>query len=645
MARATRFAQRLRKAFLGLRGEEPRASAPALLAAVADRCVRAVGVDPDALPRPAAAVLRSWHRQSGAELRRGAAERLADVPDAVFASPGALGEARLAAVPDATARKRGGLYYTPRPVAEALVGYALPGGARASALVLDPACGAGALLLAAFDRLVESHVAGGMARSAAASHVLACHLYGTDLDALALACARFGLALAAARCGAREAPEPHLGRADALRPGGPAGFPTRFDVLIANPPFLEGRALSPGATRFLKARYRSAAGKVNAAGCFLERGLGLLAPGGRLAYVVPQAILSNARYAEARAVLLAGGLDRVVALDRAPFAAPVVNAALVFARRPEAAGTGRARARRLVWIGRAPGAQSAGRARLEAVPVGRLESLPARRIHFAPADALELFARLLERGVPLGGVCEVRDGISTGFAHIRAELLGRREGGAFVAESGRRARFDPERHRPVFDGAEFAALSPIRWRGRYVEYDRRWEREPAPPAGRPVNCQLREPGIFDRPEKLVSRQTARRLTVTLDRGRRFARNSVHSIYAREGAEADLAALALFLSTELAAFVHARLRADEGRAFPQVHICELARLPVEPSLLARGSRLAALGRAALRIVAGEGLAAAAPVLAEAEEEAARAYALTPREREIVAASSAAARATA
>src|SRR5689334_7792463 len=87
--------------------------------------------------------------------------------------------------------------------------------------VLDPACGAGELLVAAYDCL--SRVAGPRA--------IEC-LHGVDIDPAAVAAARKALA---ARCGNVRA------AARAIRCGDGLAIKQRFDAILANPPWVEPR--------------------------------------------------------------------------------------------------------------------------------------------------------------------------------------------------------------------------------------------------------------------------------------------------------------------------------------------------------------------------------------------------------------------
>ena len=107
---------------------------------------------------------------------------IAVLPDALYTP------ALIAAVPQMIAgwsgdplRKRAGIFHTPAPLAHRLADLTV----RESGAILDPACGGGVLLLAAFDVLIG--------RGLAADAALAC-LYGLDLDPAATDMTRLALA-------------------------------------------------------------------------------------------------------------------------------------------------------------------------------------------------------------------------------------------------------------------------------------------------------------------------------------------------------------------------------------------------------------------------------------------------------------------
>ena len=188
-----------------------------------------------------------------------------------------------------------GVYYTPRIVARALATLLREARVEATGALVDPACGAGALLAAALEDGAPLST-----------------LYGVDLDPIALEIARCRLILAAGRWG----DDPCDGRArfvcaDTLGAPLDALFPEvaargGFDALIANPPFGGAIARDTGRTDEERARYardfpHAARGAYDRAALFVERALQWTRPGGAIAALVPRALLGAPSAAALRA--------------------------------------------------------------------------------------------------------------------------------------------------------------------------------------------------------------------------------------------------------------------------------------------------------------------------------------------------------
>jgi len=514
----------------------------------------------------------------------------ARLPGAVWNEPALLGEVLAAArnavhVPQRKGRAGRvsvGCVYTPSCVARAIVAEVHVGPRR----VVDPACGAGVFLLEAFERAYRRRLEGGAAAQDAAAAALSHEIAGIDIDAQALAVAEFSLRFLALRhCGLTDDVPLDLRLQDALQPL--ADLDGQCECVVGNPPFIEGRGLDAATLVRLRRRFRCAAGgKVNLFAVFVERALELLKEGGVLAFVLPATFQRNARYRGLREVLLRHTLEAIRPLARQSFGGRVVETVVLRVRKQPPLKTSR------VQLAGGPTLQS----RLPLGPVLRFcDHLPR---------SLRRQIELMERhGVPLGECFEVRDGISTGFQPFPLRLIGRVEDDCFVAGDGSRRPFDPRIHKKVIDGGEFSAFTPVRWAGRYIEYDKRHEHDPPHP-GRPFNCQLRHPEIYDRAEKLLTRQTARGLIATVDRRRYFVRNSVHVSFPKFPPALSLDALCACLNARFYTDYLLAVTGENGSVFPQVHIADLKRLPVLPALLKPDGELARLGA---EILAGLGKA--------------------------------------
>ncbi len=223
---------------------------------------------------------------------------------------------------------------TPPWLAEHLAGLALatvPPDTAGDATVCDPACGGGAFLLAAAERLA----AGGVTRR----EVVRERLWGADIDPVGLAAAEAALALWAGEsppAGRLVAGDP-LVTGPGLWPDAPAGG---FGAVVGNPPFQSqlGRATarSAGDQRRLRARYGAAVrAYTDTAWLFLLLGCELVRPGGRVVLVEPASLVA-ARDAEA----VRAAVDRLADLHDLwvdpgrVFAASVRVCAPVLVRRP-----------------------------------------------------------------------------------------------------------------------------------------------------------------------------------------------------------------------------------------------------------------------------------------------------------------------
>ncbi|MCZ7644113.1 MAG: N-6 DNA methylase [Planctomycetota bacterium] len=530
----------------------------------------------------------------------------AGLSEAVWRNPALPGELLLAARAAAKPARDGRAgrlsapcVYTPPELARSMI-RELHVGPRCT---LDPSCGAGIFLLCAFERAFRRRVENGQPPAEAARRVLEHELAGCDVDAEALALAEFSLRLAAWEAAQLDEDVPlRLAEGDALakRPD----LEDRADVVVGNPPFVEARGLKPARLAELRGRFRCLAqGKVNLFAAFVERGLELLRPGGVLAFVLPATFQRNERYRALRELLLEYTLESIAPVEPRLFEGRVVETVVLRVRKQPPARS---------WRVRLPG----GSLLQHQLPLG-----PAKRFCDAAEPALRRQVRLMEKhGVPLEEYFEVRDGISTGFQPFPHKLLGRLSPGGldFVADDGTHRPFDPGVHVRVLDGGEIASYAPMRWEGRWLEYDKRHEHQPPHP-GRSFNCQLRERAIFDRDEKLLSRQTARGLVATLDRERFFARNSLHVTYVRPGVELpepeapggtnrsralSLAALCACFNSAFYTRYFLAVTGEDGGVFPQVHIADVRRLPILPGLLRKGGPLHALGGELLALHATE-----------------------------------------
>ncbi len=315
-------------------------------------------------------------------------------------------------------RRRRGQFFTPDWMVARLVALALPDEALAAppARILDPACGDGRLLTACLERVLDGAGLAAEQRTARARQLVAGGLYGVDRDPLCVALARTALWQ---RCDPTAGPVTGLERAlvcgDAVigprRGAAGAGairwerdFPDAcgdeaagFDVLVANPPFdvLTGFARRPGlrayTERLRRAGYRLAlSGTLNLYRVFLERALELLAPGGRLAIVLPYGFLMDRSAAGLRRHLLENGwLERVETFPESARVFEQVGQSVLLAAVEQRTRTDR----RLTMV------DGTGRRPSHRVSLAQVELLDGETLALpvVPAAALALAGRMRER--------------------------------------------------------------------------------------------------------------------------------------------------------------------------------------------------------------------------------------------------------
>lgn len=173
--------------------------------------------------------------------------------------------------------------------------------------IVDPACGSGAFLVAAFDvlaaeyrRVIERlHVLGEAAGFDPFDEIVTKNLYGVDLNPESVEITRLALWLKTARSQHRlQNLEETIKVGDSLIDDAAftrhpfdwhATFPAvfaggGFDTVIGNPPYVRMELIKP-VKPYLEKHYVVAADRTDLYAYFFERGVGVLKKGGRLGYI------------------------------------------------------------------------------------------------------------------------------------------------------------------------------------------------------------------------------------------------------------------------------------------------------------------------------------------------------------------------
>lgn len=404
-------------------------------------------------------------------------------------------------------RRERGAFYTPVALGRRLAELALEGWtAVAPPTVLDPACGAGNLLVAVADVLLERGYG---------PEAVGARLSGVDIDPVAAAIARGRLVehldLQDADSGA-----PTLAVGDALavdllrRP--PLVAP--FDVVVGNPPFGNAIERRTGRSDEERARYaaafpRAATGAYDRAGLFVELALRATRHGGRVALVLPRALLSAPYAASLRAWIDAQHrLDTVLLTDAADHFedAAVYVVGLVFE-----VGAPEATAGLPLFAAAGPRPGTAVRVEKLAGEVRRLPPPPDSRWSVLASSHGDALDAVPGDWVPLGSFATLQAGASAGEAYELADSVidlaeTRTEAAGARADGGGGASELPLIPPPRAEGWRLVTSGLIdpdqcHWGTRTCRYLKRDYAFPWLPRAAP---SARRAALYDRPKVLVA---------------------------------------------------------------------------------------------------------------------------------------------
>ncbi|HSV96092.1 MAG TPA: TaqI-like C-terminal specificity domain-containing protein [Spirochaetota bacterium] len=345
-------------------------------------------------------------------------------------------------------RKKHGRYFTPRDIVDYIVSRALaPVPGADLPLILDPACGSGQFLIAAYALLsCSGNRRGSMRRNT--EELIHHRIHGIDNDQVAASICRWNLSRVS---GINESEIKNIHNNNylfkSLR-GDSRDEAAGYTAVIGNPPW--GSRLSADERRAARERFSSAGSGINTFTLFIERTRRLLAPGGTMAFLLPEAYLNIGAHSASRRQVL----DHMRILDIAAWGerfrgvfAPSVS--FIAAREDSAS----ARSRHVVRISSAP---AGGSATATLIPQAQYDSTPQNifNIHYS-RRAVELISRMEDEGCfYLKGSARFFLGVVTGdnphhLRDARSEdapdpiIVGRDLSQYRIDFSGHHFRFDP----------------------------------------------------------------------------------------------------------------------------------------------------------------------------------------------------------
>ena len=514
-------------------------------------------------------------------------------------------------------RKAGGVYYTPAYIVNYIVlntvGKQIEGkppsdlaGSKTKPpfRVLDMACGSGSFLLGAYQYLLDHclkwYQANPSKKNSTAVYenakgetclsiaerkrILITHIFGVDIDRQAVETTKLSLLLKALegendttlskqmalfheralpnlsnniKCGnSLIASDFSMHPEDLIRVNAfdwPAQFPEAmkaggFDAIIGNPPYItyslgRGRLKSADADiDYIAQKYASSSEyKINSFAIFYERALSLCRDKGICAYIVPGTILINQALHKIRHHLLTdASLWRIVSLYYRVFAdAEMGDCAILFVDKNKSD-------KYLIELIRYNAENWVANWSKDEVTSDAILAMPDARMYMNKADykILSLANKTLLQ--PLDKVVKFYNGIKTG------------DNKKYLSD-----KKSSPKHIPVLRGRDFERYGLAR-PSTFVYFDSSvlWS-----------NTDETKLGVT---EKIVIRQTGDTLTATLDKNGVFCMDTVHMIYE---SLFDMRFLIGLLNSHFLNFYHSCLVPEFGKAFAEVKIANLGKLPV------------------------------------------------------------------
>ncbi len=447
------------------------------------------------------------------------------------------------------ARKRHGVYYTPTYVVEYIVdstvGRALEGVTAKEAAglrILDPAVGSGSFLIKAYDRLAAYFEQDRLAAMSKlrngrtltdfpeehpdfidrGKEILHENLYGVDLDEQAAELASVNLLLKAMRKGEKlplildenirvgnslvEGDEaslrPYFGdRWNEIEPFNWSREFRRimesggFDVVLGNPPYVNVMAI-PAAERnyFLSGPYPLAYKRFDLYVLFIDRGLRLLKPGGRLAFIVPKVMLTSPYAVKLRTHLLETcALEEIVDLSPVKVFPHQSVQNIIFVVRKEADERVRmGNLVKLTTVARDADLRRGINGKVEQVPQRIFLSFPEHefRLVLRKGELLSVAEKMESGTARLGDVYYVNWGLRTGTAEKTRAMIVRNPSAPNA--------------KPLIRGENIVDRYLLQYAGDYILYDTK----------RLYNPMF--PELFEKPKIVIRKITGRGLFASYD---------------------------------------------------------------------------------------------------------------------------------
>jgi type I restriction-modification system DNA methylase subunit len=514
-------------------------------------------------------------------------------------------------------RKAGGVYYTPQYVVDYIVentvGKLIEGKTPKQIekiKIADPACGSGSFLIGAYQFLLDFHknyytengtktgkkdsptTPEGNLTSSEKKRILLNNIFGVDIDVNAVEVTKLSLLL---KCLEGETETsiaqqyklwhdrilPTLdnniksgnslvdidfydsvidfGEEKKIKPfNWQRAFPEvynqgGFDFIIGNPPYVRSQHLDDSTKKYLTTSFSSASYQPDLFAFFIEKGIKLLKPQGKLGFIIPNGILTNSYYAKSRLnILRQTCIEIIVDLKDKVFEGASVDTS-IFILKSETDEIKRNTNK--AFIGEHPAKTT--------LSVVTPNSFIVQQDLFnnsdyvfnsnVGTDDLELIKKIKTNSTRLGDLCLVKNGMK-----VRKEFVSNKQ--------------EDNRYKKFLLGASVKPFL-IDYKGKWVCYDKSLEQEFS-------NQAFREEELFKAPSKILIRQVMGKDSIfaTLDNQSFYIDQSIYILLPKKES-INLPFILGLLNSKLLYFFFSKTFSDRKETFPKIKGVQLAEFPV------------------------------------------------------------------
>ena len=317
-----------------------------------------------------------------------------------------------------------------------------------------------------------------------------------------------------------------------------------FDAVIGNPPYIQLSMFDwfeNAQKSYLLGNYCSSMGRLNTYGFFIEKGIKLLNKNSKLAYIIPNTLLTQEYYQSLRKYILNNAfIDEIVSYEKMPFTEAIVETITLFLTSQD---TG-------LPI-KITNCQNRGNYSTQLINRNVYqESYQNQFITKINTKNLELKNRIDHDKLKIGAIAEVNQAIA--LKKDRAAYI-------FSDKSG-------DDFKPLLDGRDINRYS-LNWPGNYLKYDIK-----------SIHSCKRE-DIFLTSEKIIFRRVSANLIATLDTHQFYALNTLVVINLRPEIEFDIRYLLALFNSKLINWYYNTFFKSTKKVFSEIQARSVKQIPI------------------------------------------------------------------